>query len=71
MSTEPSSSPSLVQKLRDALSHGTLLRAMVQGFMTVAALTLLAKAVSFLIAHGYAKAVSLDGGLLAWNALPK
>jgi rhodanese-related sulfurtransferase len=28
-----------------------------------------AKAVSFLVAHGYANAVSLDGGFLAWTAL--
>lgn len=28
-----------------------------------------AKAVSFLVAHGYTNAVSLDGGFLAWTAL--
>jgi phage shock protein E len=28
-----------------------------------------AKAVSFLIAHGYTNTVSLDGGFLAWSAL--
>jgi rhodanese-related sulfurtransferase len=28
-----------------------------------------AKAVSFLTAHGYSNAVSLDGGFLAWTAL--
>lgn len=71
MSTEPSSSPSLVQKLRDALSHGTLLRAMVQGFMTVAALTLLAKAVSFFkdaaVAHRFGVSDSLDAFALAFG----
>jgi rhodanese-related sulfurtransferase len=30
-----------------------------------------AQAVSFLVSHGYAKAVSLDGGIQAWNALPR
>jgi rhodanese-related sulfurtransferase len=29
-----------------------------------------AKAVAFLQAHGYTHAVSLDGGYLAWSALP-
>lgn len=29
-----------------------------------------AKAVAFLLAHGYGKAVSMDGGLLAWSRLP-
>jgi rhodanese-related sulfurtransferase len=28
-----------------------------------------AKAVSFLVAHGYSNAVSLDGGFVAWTAL--
>lgn len=30
-----------------------------------------AKAVSFLVSHGYENAVSLDGGITAWNALPQ
>jgi rhodanese-related sulfurtransferase len=30
-----------------------------------------AKAVSFLVSHGYENAVSLDGGITAWNALPR
>lgn len=30
-----------------------------------------AKAVSFLVSHGYPKAVSLDGGYTAWSALPR
>jgi rhodanese-related sulfurtransferase len=30
-----------------------------------------AKAVNFLLAHGYGQAVSLDGGFLAWSALAK
>ena len=29
-----------------------------------------AKAVAFLVAHGYRHAVSLDGGFTAWSALP-
>ena len=30
-----------------------------------------AKAVAFLVAHGYRRAVSLDGGFTAWSALPQ
>jgi|WetSurMetagenome_2_1015567.scaffolds.fasta_scaffold613399_1 phage shock protein E len=30
-----------------------------------------AQAVSFLVSHGYANAVSLDGGIVAWDALPR
>jgi rhodanese-related sulfurtransferase len=30
-----------------------------------------AKAVAFLLAHGYGEAVSLDGGFVAWNDLPR
>jgi len=30
-----------------------------------------AKAVSYLVSHGYTKAVSLDGGFTAWLALPQ
>lgn len=30
-----------------------------------------AKAVSFLVSHGYENSVSLDGGITAWNALPQ
>lgn len=29
-----------------------------------------ASAVSYLVSHGYPKAVSLDGGFVAWSALP-
>jgi putative peptidoglycan lipid II flippase len=69
--SEPAGSASLVQKLRDALSHGTLLRAMVQGFMTVAALTLLAKAVSFFkdaaVAGRFGVSDSLDAFALAFG----
>ena len=67
----PARSTSLVQKLCDALSHGTILRAMVQGFMTVAALTLLAKAVSFFkdaaVAHRFGVSDSLDAFALAFG----
>jgi phage shock protein E len=30
-----------------------------------------ARAVSFFVSHGYPKAVSLDGGFMAWTALPR
>ena len=30
-----------------------------------------ARAVAFLLAHGYGEAVSLDGGFQAWSALPR
>ncbi len=30
-----------------------------------------ARAVAFLLAHGYGEAVSLDGGFVAWRALPR
>ena len=30
-----------------------------------------ARAVAFLLAHGYGNAVSLDGGFVAWSALPR
>ena len=30
-----------------------------------------AQAVAFLQAHGFARAVSMDGGITAWNALPQ
>jgi len=30
-----------------------------------------AQAVDFLLAHGYRHAIGLDGGIIAWNALPQ
>lgn len=57
--------------LRSKLAEGSLLRAMVQGFMTVAALTLLAKAASFFkdaaVAHRYGISDALDAFSLAFG----
>jgi len=61
----------LVSRLRQALAHGSLLRAMVNGFMTVAALTLLAKAMSFFkdaaVAHRFGVSDALDAFALSFG----
>lgn len=62
---------SRLSALRAKLAQGSLLRAMVQGFMTVAALTLLAKGASFFkdaaVAHRFGISDSLDAFGLAFG----
>lgn len=64
---------SRLSALRTKLAQGSLLRAMIQGFMTVAALTLLAKGASFFkdaaVAHRFGISDALDAFGLAFGLL--